>query len=195
MIRFALAACVLLTALPAGAVEVPPAGQCPPYPLPPSAEGARAEDVVPPAFRMGERVPIEQLARLRDYPPPEVWNLREVFFFEGMLMEIGPCHRRYPVPGFFEQATRESKARLDEKGNLFDYSGTGLPFAWQEIADDQKAAGWKWAGTTATATRDRATAATSGSCTSCGAAGRSSGSPAASSCCQCTGSRTPGRRP
>ncbi len=145
MTRFALAVSVLLTAFPAGAVEVPPVGQCPPYPLPPGAEGARAEDVVPPEFRIGERVPVEQLERLRNYLPPEVWNLREVFFYEGMLMEIGPCHRRYPVPEFFEQATRASKARLDKKGNLFDYSGTGLPFAWQEIADDEKSAGWKWA--------------------------------------------------
>lgn len=145
MTRLALAACLLLIALPARAVEVPEAGQCPPYPVPPGEDAALAEDVVPPEFRMGQRVPIEQLERLRNYLPPEIWNLREVFFYEGMLMEIGPCHRRYPVPEFFEQATRESKARVDDKGNLLDYSGTGLPFDWTEIDDDEKPAGWKWA--------------------------------------------------
>jgi hypothetical protein len=142
----ALAFVALSLALSVRAVEVPPAGQCPPYPLEPGAEeGSYAEDVVPPEFRRGERIPIENLVRLRNYLPPEVWELREAFFFEGMIMEIGPCHRRYPVPGFFDEATRASQARLDEEGNLHDYSGTGLPFVWQDIADDEKPAGWKWA--------------------------------------------------
>ena len=29
--------------------------------------------------------------------PPEIWRNREQFFHDGMRLEIGPCHRRYPV--------------------------------------------------------------------------------------------------
>jgi hypothetical protein len=130
-------------ALPA--VEVPPRGSCPPYPLQPGQDGAVFDDAVPRDFRYGERIPMDQLARLQNYLPRQVWNLRDTFFYEGMEMEIGPCHRRYPVPGFFTEATAASKARLDEEGNLLDYSGTGLPFRWEEIEDEDPMAGWKWA--------------------------------------------------
>ena len=129
----------------AGAVEVPPEGSCPPYPVQPGEGEPGAEDVVPRAFRRGERIRMDGLARLRNYLPKEVWNLREAFFYEGMVMEIGPCHRRYPVPDFFSEATAESRARVDEDGNLFDFSGTGLPFPWHDIDDQDKMSGWKWA--------------------------------------------------
>ncbi len=149
MIRSALAPTLLLSAwlLPgsARAVEVPAAGECPPYTVDPSEDAPLPDDVVPREFRLGERIPIEHLSRLRNYLPPEVWDRRDVFFYEGMELQIGPCHRRYPVPEFFEQATLGSSARVDDKGNLLDYSGTGLPFRWQDIPDDEKPAGWKWA--------------------------------------------------
>ena len=134
-----------LYAPPLPAVEVPPQGSCPPYPLQPGEDGVRTDDVVPRDFRYGERVPMDQLSRLQNYLPREVWNQRGVFFYEGMAMEIGPCHRRYPVPDFFAEATAASTARVDADGNLLDYSGTGLPFPWQDIDDQDGMAGWKWA--------------------------------------------------
>ena len=144
--RLPLAA-LLLLALPAGAVEVPPEGQCPPYPLPRSQPAPDPEDVVPPLFQPGEKIPMKGLARLSRYLPEEIWERRDVFFYEGMELEVGPCHRRYPAPPFFGAASRANAGvvRLDERNNLLDYRGSGLPFPWQEISDDDPQAGAKWA--------------------------------------------------
>ena len=49
----------------------------------------------------------EGLMALQTLLPREVWRHRESFFFEGMLMEIGPCHRRYPWPEFYQAATAQ----------------------------------------------------------------------------------------
>lgn len=139
---------VLVPPGPAASVEVPDEGDCPPYPLRSrDGEDVVAEDIVPPLFRPGELIPIDGLGRLRDYLPPEVWDRRDTFFYEGMLLEVGPCHRRYPNPEFFDAATaaNAATARVDDAGNLTGFSGTGLPFRWQDIQDDEKPAGWKWA--------------------------------------------------
>lgn len=45
------------------------------------------------------------LESLREYLPHEVWDARDRFFHEGMLLEVGPCYRDYSVPAFFRDAT------------------------------------------------------------------------------------------
>ena len=149
LLALLLAAGVSLAApAPAGAVDVPPEGSCPPYPVPRTGDGApQDEDVVPPLFRPGDQIPFDQLPRIARFLPPEVWERRDVFFYDGMQLELGPCHRRYPAPAFFEKATEESArtVALDEQGNLIDYAGLGLPFPWQSIADDDPQAALKWA--------------------------------------------------
>ncbi len=146
-VPLALAALLLLLAGPALAVEVPAEGQCPPYPVPTGDGAEPSEDVVPPLFRPGELIPLDRLEQLSSWLPREVWERRDVFFYEGMQLEVGPCHRRYDAPAFFEEATRvhAGEARLDEHGNLLGYAGIGLPFDWRAIADDAPDAGNKWA--------------------------------------------------
>jgi hypothetical protein len=131
---------------PALAVTVPPAGDCPPYPIDPGGSGAPSEDVVPSLIRPGDRIDLGGLSRIRNYLPPEVWARREAFFHEAMRMEVGPCHRRYPAAAFFRNATREhaGRARLDAEGNLLEYAGVGLPFPVEGIADDAEDAGQRW---------------------------------------------------
>jgi len=75
-----------------------------------------------------------------------VWSHRTAFFSAGMLMEIGPCHRRYPVPADFYAATQRfgAKARLDADGNLRGYVA-GTPFPPESISADDPEAGAKWA--------------------------------------------------
>jgi hypothetical protein len=129
------------------AVEVPPEGACPPYPLPPGSATPPSEDVIPPVFTPGEHIKRDEMNRLRNYLPREIWQRRETFFYEGMHIQVGPCHRRYPVPEFFRKATEENRARvrLDEEGNLLGYPGEGLPFSPETIDDVAPDAGWKWA--------------------------------------------------
>ena len=148
--RIALGAALLWLALggAAFAVDVPPEGSCLPRPLQWKNEAVpEPSDVIPPAFKPGEQVPYSDWERLKGWLPPEVWDRRDQFFFEGMQLEIGPCYRRYPAPKFFEDATRANAghAKVDADGNLLDYSGTGLPFPPDAIADDAPDAALRWA--------------------------------------------------
>lgn len=142
-----LVALILTLGGPAGAVDVPPAGACPPDPVEPGREGEGEEDVVPPAFTPGEVIDLDGATRLERYLPRAVWDRRRTFLFEGMRLEIGPCHRRYDPPAFFRQATaaHAGEARLDDDGNLLSYAGLGLPFPVNEIEDTATDAGQKWA--------------------------------------------------
>jgi hypothetical protein len=104
------------------------------------------EDAMPTLVREGIVLEYSDLPRLRELIPAEVWSHRNVFFSAGMLMEIGPCHRRYPAPTHFTDATERfaARARLDADGNLSGYVA-GTPFPPESIADDDPAAGTKWA--------------------------------------------------
>ena len=70
---------------------IPPEGACAPqggltgWPI--------GEDAPPIPFEPGDPIDISRLTLLRSYLPPEIWEHRERFFFEGMTLEIGPCFR------------------------------------------------------------------------------------------------------
>jgi hypothetical protein len=97
-------------------------------------------------LREGMALGHEDLPALRELLPPELWRYREVFFFEGMRMEIGPCHRRYPVDRWYSAATQKyaQRAWLDDEGNLHDYVA-GVPFPPEGIDPDSPQAGTQWA--------------------------------------------------
>ncbi len=128
----------------AGAAELPPEGRCPDFTGTPTEQGQ--VDAGTPLVREGARLGLADLLALRDLLPEEVWTYREAFFYEGMRMTIGFCHRRYPVSAFYAQATREfaGKARVDEKGNLLGYVA-GLPFPPETIDLGARDAGVRWA--------------------------------------------------
>src|SRR5512144_985778 len=87
--------------LPADAWRVPAPGACagqPPLLLNPPAD----KDAPPISFpKPGETITNEQAERLRYLLPPELWEKRDRFLFDGMHMEIGPCYRDYGPPQFF----------------------------------------------------------------------------------------------
>jgi hypothetical protein len=89
----------------------------------------------------------DRLLMLRRLLPSVVWQHREAFFFEGMQMEIGGCHRRYPIFSPYRRATEQlnQRAKLDKRGNLL-HSEAGLPFPPESInpEDEQAAAKWAW---------------------------------------------------
>ena len=64
----AMAAVLWLCAASAAAVEIPPEGACPPYPVEPGSEGPPAEDVIPPAFRAGSVIDLSGVSVLKDSP-------------------------------------------------------------------------------------------------------------------------------
>jgi hypothetical protein len=126
--------------------RVPPPGACasePPRLLVPTP----SQDVVPnPVPAPGDAIEFERADRLRAVVPPEIWEKRERFFYDGMRMEIGPCYRDYSPPEFFQKATRElhGGVTLAPDGTLHGYRA-GLPFPPETIAADDPRAALKWA--------------------------------------------------
>jgi hypothetical protein len=142
--RKALAAFPLaLLAVSAGA-DPPTEDACPT--LSGSSGRGPVEDAVPAPIRAGTRLQYRDVLRLAALLPVEVWRNRDAFFHEGMALEIGPCHRRYPLPSFYADATRRfaGRARLDRDGNLHDYTA-GLPFPPETIDASAADAGLRWA--------------------------------------------------
>lgn len=125
------------------AAELPPEGKCPDY-----SGGAAGEagDAGLPLLREGDVVSLEDLMSLAQLFPEEVWAFREAFFYAGMRMEIGFCHRRYPVADFYREATERfaERAELDDEANLEGYVA-GLPFPPASIAEGDPRAAEKWA--------------------------------------------------
>ncbi|UCE86938.1 MAG: DUF1329 domain-containing protein [Deltaproteobacteria bacterium] len=142
-LRVLLALALALGAWSARA-ELPPEDACPT--LTGGAGDDGLEDVGPIAVREGMIVAYGDLFALRRLLPPELWRLRDTFFYEGMRLEVGPCYRRYAVPSFVREATRANagRARIDDDGNLRDFVA-GLPFPPDAIDSQADDAGVAWA--------------------------------------------------
>lgn len=138
-----LAAAFLLASSAAHA-GLPPEGSCPT--VGGAMPGSAGEDVQPLLLQEGLAITLQQMPALRMLVPPEVWDLRGAFFHEGMRMEIGPCHRRFPLPEAYvaATATHAAKAKLDDEANLEGYVA-GLPFPPDSIDADRPDAGARWA--------------------------------------------------
>jgi len=123
---------------------LPPEDRCPTLTGAPG--GGPARDAAPLGVREGMLLGYNDVLRLGTLLPVEVWRNRNAFFHEGMRMEIGPCHRRYPVPEFYARATARhaGTARLDREGNLTSHVA-GLPFPPQTIDPRARGAGARWA--------------------------------------------------
>jgi len=133
-----------LAAAPASAAPPPPEGLCPQYSA--GASPALRQDAAAPRLAPGDQIQLSGLAAIAHLLPPEVWRNRRIFFFEGMRMAIGACHRRYPTAAFYAQATRDfaGRAHVDKQGNLEGYVA-GLPFPPEQIDPKDEQAGVKWA--------------------------------------------------
>ncbi len=144
--RSPLVRAVLLSLVAATAeAGLPPEDTCPGPQV--GAEDGVAEDAGQAPFKEGDVVRSGELGRIRSLLPDEVWQHRDVFFHEGMQMQIGSCHRRFAFPKFFTAATEANagKATLDEDGNLSGYRA-GLPFPPDtiDLAAPDAAARWAW---------------------------------------------------
>jgi hypothetical protein len=137
--------CLLNFGAQPAAAGLPDEGDCPEVTPEPGADEPR-EDAVAVVIKPGMVLLLEDLMVLRQLIPRELWRHRDVFFHEGMRLEIGPCHRRYPVPEFYRLASEKfaGRARVDEDGNLTDYTA-GLPFAPDQIDPRAQDAGARWA--------------------------------------------------
>jgi hypothetical protein len=118
--------------------------------LPPSAAAQEgAEDAGPGVpFEEGDVIGYDSIDKLKDYLPPEFWENRDYFFYEGMQLEIGPFFREYEGNTTYEAATERyrGQSRIGKDGSLENYTA-GRPFATEEIdckGDPQAAAKIIW---------------------------------------------------
>jgi uncharacterized protein DUF1329 len=89
-----------------------------------------AQDVAPTTpFKEGDTITFAELDKLKDYLPPQFWENREFFFYEGMQLSIGPTERKYGTADAYEAATQKHKgeAKIGEDGSLVNYTA-GRPF-------------------------------------------------------------------
>lgn len=141
-LRIGLALLALTSALGASAAP-PPAHKCPSISGP---VGGGVTDAVSRPLREGQVLTHDDVLSLRSLLPQEIWQHRQVFFYEGMTMVIGDCHRVYETPAFFDAATERyaGSASVDAKGNLEGYEA-GVPFAPESIDLEAPDAGARWA--------------------------------------------------
>ncbi len=140
-----LGCAVLGSAVAPARADLPPEDRCPTFSGTPGARGPK-QDAAPTRLREGMLLGYEDVLLLRSLLPVEVWRHRESFFHDGMRLEIGPCHRRYPVPPFFAAATERhaGEARLDAEGNLHGHQA-GLPFPPETLASLPQDVALRWA--------------------------------------------------
>jgi hypothetical protein len=89
-----------------------------------------AQDALPTTpFKEGDTIRFEQIDKLKDFLPPQFWDNREFFFYEGMQLEIGPTLRKYGAADAYVAATEKHKgqAKIGEDGALENYQ-SGQPF-------------------------------------------------------------------
>ncbi len=93
------------------------------------------QDAVPGLpFKEGDLISFDEIAELEGYLPPEFWQHREYFFYEGMELEIGPAQREYGAADAYVAASERfhGQASIGRDGALENYTA-GLPFATDEI--------------------------------------------------------------
>lgn len=123
----------------------PDEGECPTLSALPDG-GEPGVDATPIRVKEGMVLGQESMMILRQLLPPEIWRQREAFFFEGMQMVVGYCHRRYAEPAFYREATEtfRGQATLDKDGDLKGYTA-GLPFPPEDIDPESRDAAVRWA--------------------------------------------------
>ena len=100
------------------------------------AWGQAAEDAgsLVPQFQEGDVITLDQIDKLRPYLPEEFWDNRDMFFYEGMNLEIGPPNVDYSPPKVYNAATEKFKGqpRIGPDNSLENFSA-GQPFPMDEI--------------------------------------------------------------
>ena len=107
----------------------------------------RASGAEPPAdfpFAQGDRVDFAARKTLQPWVPAPIWAHRDLYFYDGMDMEIGPTERDYRPPALYRKASQANRgrARLGPDGSLLGYRG-GQPFPMDAVECQDADAGSK----------------------------------------------------
>jgi len=97
--------------------------------------GEKPADAVPESpLKEGDVVAFDDVEKLRGYLPPQFWENREFFLYEGMRIEIGPTNRDYGEAKAYKDATArwQKEAKIGRDGALVDFVA-GRPFPTESI--------------------------------------------------------------
>ena len=89
-----------------------------------------AQDATPGVpFQEGDVISFDQIDKLKNYLPPEFWENREYFFYEGMEIKIGKSNTEYGASDAFHAATQQfdGQPKIGRDGALENYTA-GKPF-------------------------------------------------------------------
>jgi len=115
---------------------------------PAAAQKAEDSGTAGPAFKEGDIITVDNIDAIKPYLPPEFWDNRDFFFYDGMKLEIGPFYRDYSPPKEYAAATEKFKGqpRIGPDESLENYTA-GQPFPVDEIdckGDPQAGVKYMW---------------------------------------------------
>jgi len=101
---------------------------------PAGAQKAEDSGAAAPKFKEGDVITMEKIESIKPFLPPEFWNNRDFFFYDGMKMEIGPFYRDYSPAKEYVEATQKfkGKSKIGPDESLEGYTA-GQPFPIEEI--------------------------------------------------------------
>ena len=115
-----------------------------------AAPALAQEDVKPgaPTFKEGDVISLDKVEKIKPFLPPEFWDNRDFFFYEGMQLEIGPSFADYSPADVYKQATEKfnGNAKLGPESSMTGYTA-GQPFPMDKIdckSDPQAGAKIAW---------------------------------------------------
>ena len=115
-----------------------------------AAPALAQEDVKPgtPTFKEGDVISLDKIEQIKPFLPPEFWDNRDFFFYEGMKLEVGPSFADYSPADVYKEATGKfsGDAKLGPEASLVGYTA-GQPFPIDKIdckGDPQAGAKIAW---------------------------------------------------
>jgi hypothetical protein len=101
---------------------------------PAGAQKAEDSGAAGPKFKEGDVITMDKLESIKPFLPPEFWNNRDFFFYDGMKMEIGPSFRDYSPAKQYVDATAQfkGKSKIGPDESLEGYTA-GQPFPIEDI--------------------------------------------------------------
>lgn len=101
---------------------------------PAGAQKAEDSGAAAPKFKEGDVITMDKLESIKPFLPPEFWNNRDFFFYDGMKMEIGPFYRDYSPAKEYVEATQrfKGKSKIGPDDSLEGHIA-GQPFPIEEI--------------------------------------------------------------
>ncbi len=113
------------------------------------AAAQQAEDAgaLVPQFQPGDTITYDELDKLKPSLPPEFWDNRDFFFYEGQQLKVVPTADYSPAKEFNAATERFRGQPTIGPDNSLDNYTAGLPFPPEEIdckGDPQAGIKWIW---------------------------------------------------